>query len=147
MGVHLEGILTSLVFTHALKVRVLHVPDDAPPAPGATTASPKPSQLSGAVADPSVAVATTTLSSGASSADASTAAESTTHSRGQSSPNTASSTVVGVGAAQPDKEKDAKKKKAPDDKAKKAPDVVGRLSTLVTSGLFSSSALVRGVVD
>jgi hypothetical protein len=140
--VHLEGIITSLVFEHALKVRVLHVPDDVPPAPGATTASPKPSQLSGAVADPSVAVATT-----ASSTDASTAAESTTHSRGQSSPNTASSTVVAVGTAQSDKEKDAKKKKARDDNVKKAPDVVGRLSTLVTSGVFSSSALARGAVD
>jgi hypothetical protein len=144
MGTRVEALITSVVFAHALKVRVLHVPDDAPPAPGAPIEPPKPNQLAGAAADPGVALAATTTNANGESSDAastapstttSTAAGSTTHSRAEST----ASTAVGDGGAQPNKKgKDGKKDKKDEDEKKKQ-DLVGRLNSLVTSGMSPSS--------
>jgi hypothetical protein len=121
------ALLTSVIFDHSLKVRVLHVPDDAPPAPV--------TPLDVAKAD-TVAVAATsgdapTASPGGEGSDtatlASSAAASTAHSRGATS--TSGTTAVGDASA------DKKAGKKDDEKPKKKQDLVGRLNTLVTSGL------------
>jgi hypothetical protein len=118
------ALLTSVIFDHSLKVRVLHAPDDPPPPPPPVPSLDLPK--SDVVAD--TAASRTSPGGEGSTNDTATSASSTVHSR--SATSTSGSTAVD------DMSANKKMGKKEDNKPKKKQDLVGRLSTLVTSGWF-----------
>jgi hypothetical protein len=133
LSCQLEALITALVYDHALRVRIIHRPDDAPDSDAMEAATED--QATGA-AVPGVVAA---------SVSAPPALEGTTdavdtHSRTESSSTSTSATAVSSTPGSPKGsstskqiDKKAAKKEAKKEK-EKSKDLIGRLNNLVTSG-------------
>jgi ABC-type multidrug transport system fused ATPase/permease subunit len=120
---HIEAVITSAVYQHSLRIRVLNKTDDElPPPPPATPELPKANTALGPAQAPG-------------SAEATASEVATLHSRAETSAST-SSTVVGSENGNGKKGKDGKDA-AGDEKYKKGKgqDIIGKLNNLVTADL------------
>jgi hypothetical protein len=128
-----DSAITALVFTHALRARIINKPEDAR-APEPDKAVQLPKSRDGT--DPTTEAALST--EGAQAPESQPAGEDsqvdveTVHSRAESSATAAST----LGPANGDDGRDAKKAKKAD-KTKQTPDLLGRLDNLVTGDLQS----------
>jgi ABC-type multidrug transport system fused ATPase/permease subunit len=120
---HMEAVITSTVYRHSLRIRVLNKADEElPPPTPATPELPKANRALGSTQAPG-------------SAEASVSEVATVHSRAETSAST-SSTVVGSENGDGKKGKDSKDAADETDKKdKKAQDIIGKLNNLVTADL------------
>jgi cobalamin biosynthesis Mg chelatase CobN len=140
--VRVEAIITSLVFDHALRIRLKAETPDTKPLPGVEAA---PDATTAAVAAQPEELEVVQAAEGETSSEGSTTTEhsrNTTAASASSAASTTASTVVGSTAASSKdakKDKDTKKDKEKDDKKddKKSSNLIGRINNLVTSDLKS----------
>jgi hypothetical protein len=127
----IEALFTALVYDHALRVRIIHRPDNAPDSDAREAGLEEP--VIGAVV-PGIVAASQSAASGPDGATDTV----DTHSRTESSATSAtavssvSGSPSGKASKKADKKADTQKEKA----TEKAQDLVGRLNNLVTSGEF-----------
>jgi hypothetical protein len=124
-----DSAITALVFTHALRARIINKPDDvSAPEPAAAVHLPKPVDGTDSTTEAALSAEGAQMPEGRAASEGSQTDVETVHSRAESSATAASATVPAKGDG-----KDAKKA----EKTEQTPDLVGRLNNLVTADLQS----------
>lgn len=126
--VRTEGIITSLVFDHALRIRLKAATSDKKDAPTTDAAagdSPNPDAKS-----------TSSPDSGSTASSDEADDDTTVHSRSPTAASTSTSTTVVTPAkAADDKKKDEKESKEETDSKSKGSNLIGKINNLITSDL------------